>query len=107
LSSSPPPAPAFLSTPSLHDALPIFRGKILMIGGLKEKLLAAARAGIKRVLIPKENAKDLEEIPDVIKDSLEIVPVSTIDEVFERSEEHTSELQSRFDLVCRLLLEKK
>ena len=54
-----------------------------MIGGLKEKLLAAARAGIKRGLIPKENAKDLEEIPDVIKDSLEIVPVSTIDEVFE------------------------
>jgi len=73
------------------------RGKILMIGGLKEKLLAAARAGIKRVLIPKENAKDLEEIPDVIKDSLEIVPVSTIDEVFEAAFAQMPESTGEFE----------
>ena len=73
------------------------RGKILMIGGLKEKLLAAARAGIKRVLIPKENVKDLEEIPDVIKGSLEIVPVSTIDEVFEAAFAQMPESTGKFE----------
>jgi len=57
------------------------RGRILPIGGLKEKLLAALRGGIKKVLIPKDNAKDLAEIPDNVKDQLEIVPVETVDEV--------------------------
>jgi len=57
------------------------RGKVLPIGGLKEKLLAASRGGIKRVLIPKENVKDLKEIPENVKKSLEIIPVSNIDEV--------------------------
>ena len=57
------------------------RGNVLAIGGLKEKLLAALRGGIKRVLIPKENAKDLPEIPDNVKEGLEIIPVSTVSEV--------------------------
>jgi ATP-dependent Lon protease len=57
------------------------RGRVLPIGGLKEKLLAALRGGIKKVLIPEENAKDLVEIPDNVKSGLEIVPVSRMDEV--------------------------
>ncbi|HRF10477.1 MAG TPA: magnesium chelatase domain-containing protein, partial [Xanthobacteraceae bacterium] len=57
------------------------RGRVLPIGGLKEKLLAAHRGGIKKVLIPEENAKDLTEISDQIKGGLEIVPVSRMDEV--------------------------
>ncbi|MBC6441653.1 MAG: endopeptidase La [Rhodobacteraceae bacterium] len=57
------------------------RGNVLPIGGLKEKLLAALRGGIRTVLIPKDNEKDLSEIPDNIKDGLEIVPVSTVREV--------------------------
>jgi ATP-dependent Lon protease len=61
------------------------RGRVLAIGGLKEKLLAALRGGIKTVLIPQENEKDLADIPDVIKDNLEIVPVSLVDEVLERA----------------------
>ena len=57
------------------------RGKVLPIGGLKEKLLAAHRGGIKTVLIPKDNVKDLEEIPDNVKENLAIHSVETIDEV--------------------------
>ena len=59
------------------------RGQVLAIGGLKEKLLAAHRGGIKKVLIPEENRRDLKEIPDNIKDDLEIIPVQWIDEVLE------------------------
>jgi ATP-dependent Lon protease len=59
------------------------RGEVLQIGGLKEKLLAAHRGGIKTVLIPQENVKDLVEIPDNIKNRLEIVPVKWIDKVLE------------------------
>jgi ATP-dependent Lon protease len=59
------------------------RGEVLQIGGLKEKLLAAHRGGIKMVLIPEENVKDLTEIPDNIKNKLEIVPVRWIDKVLE------------------------
>jgi ATP-dependent Lon protease len=59
------------------------RGKVLAIGGLKEKLLAAHRGGIKTVIIPDENVRDLKEIPDNIKDSLEIRPVKWIDEVLD------------------------
>jgi len=59
------------------------RGRVLPIGGLKEKLLAALRGGISTVLIPKENEKDLVEIPDKIKKDLEIRPVEWIDEVLE------------------------
>ncbi len=59
------------------------RGEVLAIGGLKEKLLAAHRGGIKTVLIPEENVKDLAEIPDNVKNRLEIVPVKWIDRVLE------------------------
>ncbi len=61
------------------------RGRVLPIGGLKEKLLAALRGGIKLVLIPKDNEKDLSEIPDNVKEGLEIVPVSTVDEVLDQA----------------------
>jgi ATP-dependent Lon protease len=57
------------------------RGRVLPIGGLKEKLLAALRGGLKTVLIPKENEKDLAEIPDNVKRGLNIIPVGTVDEV--------------------------
>ena len=61
------------------------RGRVLPIGGLKEKLLAALRAGITTVLIPEENVKDLAEIPDNVTSSLEIVPVETVDELLSRA----------------------
>ena len=61
------------------------RGRVLPIGGLKEKLLAALRGGIRTVLIPAENEKDLAEIPDSVKDALEIVPVSHVDEALARA----------------------
>jgi ATP-dependent Lon protease len=57
------------------------RGNALAIGGLKEKLLAALRGGIKTVLIPEENTRDLPEIPDNVKQGLEIIPVSHVSEV--------------------------
>ena len=59
------------------------RGRVLPIGGLKEKLLAALRGGIKTVLIPKENEKDLAEIPENVKKGLKIIPVSNVDEVLQ------------------------
>ena len=61
------------------------RGNVLPIGGLKEKLLAALRGGIKTVMIPAENEKDLAEIPDIVKDGLEIIPVSDVMDVLERA----------------------
>ena len=64
------------------------RGQVLPIGGLKEKLLAAHRGGIKKVLIPKENERDLKEIPDNIKAALEIFPVKWIDEVLAVALQH-------------------
>jgi ATP-dependent Lon protease len=57
------------------------RGIVLPIGGLKEKLLAAHRAGIEKVLIPQENKKDLVEVPKTILDNMEIIPVQNVDEV--------------------------
>jgi ATP-dependent Lon protease len=81
------------------------RGRVLPIGGLKEKLLAALRGGIKKVLIPEENAKDLAEIPDTVKNELEIVPVARMEEVLQHAlvsqptpiewEEDTSALSKR------------
>jgi len=59
------------------------RGEVTGIGGLKEKLLAAHRGGIKTVMIPEENVKDLQEIPENVKNRLEIVPVRWIDRVLE------------------------
>ena len=67
------------------------RGRVLPIGGLKEKLLAAHRGGIKKVLIPEENAKDLTEISDQIKGGLEIVPVQLMDEVLKHALVRTPE----------------
>ena len=57
------------------------RGRVLPIGGLKEKLLAALRGGIKTAIIPSENEKDLREIPQNVKDGLKIIPVDHVDEV--------------------------
>ena len=61
------------------------RGEVLEIGGLKEKLLAALRGGIRKVLIPESNVKDLVEIPDNVKSGMEIVPVRWIDKVLEEA----------------------
>ena len=61
------------------------RGIILPIGGLKEKLLAAHRAGIKKVLIPMENKKDLIEVPKTILDTMKIIPVKNVDEVLKEA----------------------
>jgi ATP-dependent Lon protease len=57
------------------------RGRVLPIGGLKEKVLAAHRGGIKKILIPKENAKDIREIPKKVREKLELVCVESADEV--------------------------
>jgi ATP-dependent Lon protease len=57
------------------------RGAVLPIGGLKEKLLGARRAGIKKVLIPKENVIDLKDVPDAVKQDIEIIPVETVEDV--------------------------
>src|SRR5881394_2772805 len=67
------------------------RGEVLPIGGLKEKLLAAHRGGIKIVLVPQENVKDLQEIPDEVKAQIEIVPVRWFDEVLDRALERKPE----------------
>ena len=61
------------------------RGRVLPIGGLKEKLLAALRGGITTVLIPGENVKDLEEIPDNVKRGMKIIPVHTVDDVLKEA----------------------
>ena len=61
------------------------RGRVTAIGGLKEKLLAALRSGVKTVLIPEENEKDLADIPDNVKSALEIIPVNTMDEVLAKA----------------------
>jgi ATP-dependent Lon protease len=67
------------------------RGRVLPIGGLKEKLLAALRGGIKKVLIPEENAKDLIDLPASVKNGLEIVPVSRMDQVLQHALVRTPE----------------
>ena len=68
------------------------RGRVLSIGGLKEKLLAAKRAGIRKVLIPEDNSRQLEEVPEVIRDALQVVSVGHMDQVVEEA----------FDLVVPL-----
>jgi ATP-dependent Lon protease len=67
------------------------RGDVLAIGGIKEKLLAALRGGIKTVLIPEENVRDLPEIPDNVKNHIEIIPVRWIDRVLELALERLPE----------------
>jgi ATP-dependent Lon protease len=76
------------------------RGEVLPIGGLKEKLLAAHRGGIKTVLIPEENLKDLAEIPDNVKNRLEILPVKWIDQVLELALERRPEALTKKDDVA-------
>ena len=57
------------------------RGKVLPIGGLKEKTLAAHRAGIKTFILPKENVKDISELPEKVRNELELIPVDNMDQV--------------------------
>ncbi|MGN0918838.1 MAG: S16 family serine protease, partial [Oxalobacter sp.] len=75
------------------------RGEVLPIGGLKEKLLAALRGGIKKVIIPQQNVKDLAEIPDNVKNNLEIIPVKWIDAVLETALEHLPEEVSDTEML--------
>ena len=82
------------------------RGEVLPIGGLKEKLLAAHRGGIKTVLIPEENVKDLAEIPDNVKNHLEIVPVRWIDKVLELALERQPEPLAEEEAVKEPLVAK-
>ena len=74
------------------------RGEVTAIGGLKEKLLAALRGGIKTVLIPEENAKDLQEIPENVKNGLEIVPVKWFDQVLEAALERVPQALSEEEM---------
>jgi ATP-dependent Lon protease len=59
------------------------RGKVLPVGGLREKTLAAHRGGIKTFLLPKRNSKDLSELPDVVKNDIELIQVASLDEVLD------------------------
>jgi predicted ATP-dependent protease len=73
------------------------RGRVLQIGGLKEKILAAHRGGINRILIPKENEKDIEEIPATVREGIELISVSQVDEVLRealviRSHDHFNDI---------------
>jgi ATP-dependent Lon protease len=84
------------------------RGEVLPIGGLKEKLLAARRGGIKTVMIPEENTRDLADIPETIKGNLDIHPVKWIDEVFEIALSHLPEpLNDEADEVVKSTEDKK
>ena len=75
------------------------RGQILPIGGLKEKLLAAHRGGVRHVIIPSENERDLKEIPDNVKDNLTIHPVKWMDQVLELALERMPEPRAQDDAV--------
>jgi ATP-dependent Lon protease len=83
------------------------RGEVLPIGGLKEKLLAAHRAGIKTVLIPEENRKDLIDIPDNVKENLNIMPVQWIDEVLEQALVHPPKPLSGAKIAAKVSKTKK
>ena len=71
------------------------RGKVLPIGGLREKTLAAHRGGIRTFILPKRNAKDLSELPEVVKNDLELIEVSTLDEVLDIAFVHDPEHPGR------------
>ena len=60
-------------------------GAVLPVGGIKEKVLAAHRAGIKKVILPKENERDLEDVPEDVRDELIFVPVETVEEVLQEA----------------------
>ena len=83
---------AMTSIPVLKDVAMTgevtLRGRVLPIGGLKEKLLAALRGGIKTAIIPSENEKDLRDIPQNVKDSVKIIPVQSVDEVLKIALKH-------------------
>ena len=81
------------------------RGDVLPIGGLKEKLLAAMRGGIKTVMIPKENEKDLWDIPHVVQEKMTIKPVSRIEAVLKTALEHDP--YTFMPTTCWLLKDKK
>ena len=59
------------------------RGRVLPIGGLREKSIAAHRSGLKTIIIPKDNVKDIEDIPTSVKDAIKIIPVSSVNEIFD------------------------
>ena len=61
------------------------RGRVLPIGGLKEKSLAAYRIGVKDVIIPQDNLKDLEEVPEVVKENVHFIPVDSVGDVFKNA----------------------
>jgi ATP-dependent Lon protease len=69
------------------------RGRVLPVGGIKEKVLAAHRAGIKRVILPERNVADLEEVPQEVRDELDFVPVSKMDDVLRAALEHPEKLK--------------
>jgi ATP-dependent Lon protease len=71
------------------------RGRVLPIGGLKEKSLAAKRMGIQKVIIPKRNEKDLDEIPKYIKKDMKFIPVETVDEVLKNALSKTTKKTRR------------
>jgi len=77
---------AFTKKPVRHDVAMTgeitLLGRVLPIGGLKEKLLAAYRIGVKDVIIPQENVKDLEEVPEVVKENVHFIPVDSVSQVF-------------------------
>jgi ATP-dependent Lon protease len=77
------------------------RGEVTAIGGLKEKILAALRGGVKTVMIPEENVKDLQDIPENAKNSLEIVPVRWIDQVLEIALERVPEALPEDEVVAK------
>ena len=82
------------------------RGKVLPIGGLKEKLLAAHRQGIKKVLIPRANVKDMSEVPEEVKSELEVVPVEHLDDVLCHALRHQDEERFRAQLTMPQILPK-
>ena len=82
------------------------RGEVLPIGGLKEKLLAAARGGIKTVLIPYDNVRDLSEITDEVKGDLDIHPVQWIDEVFKIALESMPDVKTQDAEIQGVEMEK-
>ena len=83
------------------------RGEVLEIGGLKEKLLAALRGGIKEVIIPKDNEKDLVEIPENVKKGLKIHPVKFVDEVFAIALKNKPTKLENYQKIIELFLGKK
>ena len=87
------------------------RGKVIAVGGLKEKIMAAHRAGIKTVVFPSDNQKDVVEVPDSVRASMTLVPVSAVDEVFRYAfvgvAERIAELEARKAAASRRKAEAK